>query len=112
MDVVGYTYDCDRWCADCLQDAGINPSDDEVSALFDYDESDCPEHCGSCGEFLGGSLTDRGLEDLKEAYREGNYRAPRGGPSDVFRQYMSHYLVDWHFIWTFAGLVDPDGDPK
>ena len=114
LDVIGYTYDCDHWCADCLQAADIDPRDDEVGAIFDDEGvSDYPTHCCTCGEFLGGSLTSEGIEILKETYRKGGYRAPGGGPSDEFRKYMDYFDgVDWHFIWTFAGLLDPDGDLK
>ena len=114
MDVVGYVYECDHWCARCLKEAGIDPNWDEVGAIFDDSESDYPMHCGciDCREFLGGSLTSDGYELLKQAYRDGHHRAPEGGPDEQFDEYMYHYadIGAWHFLWTFVGLMDPYGD--
>ena len=108
MEVIGYTYDADHWCPDCLQKEGVDLSDDEVGVIFTYADCDYPMHCGVCGEFLGGSITADGIEELKKAYREGYYRAPNGGPSTQFQEYMAHYHgVDWRCLWTFVGLMDP-----
>jgi hypothetical protein len=112
MHVVGYVYGCDYWCADCLKKAGIDPGWDEVGAVFDDSEHDYPMHCGDCREFLETSLTSDGYNLLKQAYCDGSYRAPGGGPDEQFEEYMYHFadLHSWHCIWTFVGLMDPYGD--
>lgn len=113
MEVVGYTYDADHWCEDCLLEEGVDLDDDEVGAIFDYTESDYPMHCNACGEFLGGNLTDHGLKALKEAYRDGEYRNANGDPSEHFQQYMEAWdSVDWHILWSFLGPLDPWGELK
>jgi len=57
-DVVGYTYEHDVYCPDCLP-GGVNPYDpdneDEVGAIFVDSEWDCPGPiCCSCGEMIEG----------------------------------------------------------
>jgi len=112
MHVVGYTYECDYLCPNCLKKAGIDPNWDEVGAIFDDYEHDHPMHCGDCREFLGGCLTLDGYAALEQAYRDGYYRAPGGGPNEQFVEYMYHYadLNSWHCLWTFVGRMDPFGD--
>jgi hypothetical protein len=48
--------------------------DDSNSWPIDYcrgeRESDTPDHCGKCSRFLGSTLTDDGIEYVKESARE------------------------------------------
>jgi hypothetical protein len=111
VKVVGYLYDQDFWCITCLRHDGVDPSDDEVSPIYDTFECDYPRHCGGCREFLEGPLTADGEESLKTNYRDGSYRVADGSPDETFQEYMdSYWWINWHFLWTFVGLMDPYGD--
>ena len=111
MEVVGYVYGSDYWCADCLKEAEIDFSWDEVGTIFSNFESDYPQHCHACHIFLGGNLTVDGVKALKQAYRDGHYRNASSGPDDQFEEYMHAFsYLDWYFIWTFVGLMDPYGN--
>ena len=111
MRVVGYIYDSGHWCAQCIEDANIDPSCDEVGVVFEDSVCDYPMHCHACDEFLGGELTADGFDALKQNYLDGNYRGPNGGPDAQFEEYMEAFdYGSWHFIWTFIGPMDPYGE--
>ena len=59
----------DDYPAACLM-ADSGDTDDYPQYASDNEESDCPEHCDGCGEFLGNSLTSDGCEYVASAYRE------------------------------------------
>ena len=69
-----YIYNADVYCSDCGEQIikTLNPSqdtgdsDDYPQGPTDQGESDCPEHCGSCGVFLENSMTDEGYRYLRE----------------------------------------------
>jgi len=105
---IGYVWEGDIYCADCMRKGGVvGPDDDEVGAIFEESESDYPYHCGDCREFLGGSLTKDGEKWVKAHWMEGwRDRA-------LMETYMRHYDgVDWYFIHTFWGWMDPLGNLK
>lgn len=75
-DPVGYTFEADIYCPDCTAErfppcddheeiacSLCNPDevDDEgnpIHAVFEWDESDYEEHCGSCGEIIPTTLIE------------------------------------------------------
>lgn len=113
MEVIAYIYDSEILCEDCLRAAGIDPDDDEVSALFDTSESDSPLHCAYCHAFLGGSLTEDGFQNIVRYYLDGYFQDKNGDPDDVLLTYMREYdYYDWYVVPTFVGFLDPCGDLK
>lgn len=102
---IGYVSDGEIVCETCL---GRDPDDPDIGALFEDSESAYPYHCSYCHEFLGGSLTNDGVEWLKEQYLEHRWR-----DRALIETYMRYYDgVDWHFIHTFWGWMDPLGNLK
>ena len=71
-----YAYNAALWCDDCaekitdkLDKAGHEDTGDtnEYPQWYsDSEESDCPQHCDGCGEFLENSLTSYGEDYVKE----------------------------------------------
>lgn len=73
-DVIAYTFDADIYCPTCtamrygLNDGGWVPEEAEdsegnpVHPVFGDAESDTPEHCADCRDFLGNDLTGDGYE--------------------------------------------------
>lgn len=47
-DVIAYTHDGDHYCEGCIED----PDDEEVGAVFRWDEITMTIVCGGCGEVL------------------------------------------------------------
>ena len=79
-----YIYSADVYCARCAKHiqwelgqsgrAPANPadetsfdSDDYPKGPFDSEESDTPQHCAKCGEFLEQPLTSAGYAYVKES---------------------------------------------
>lgn len=50
-DVLGYTYDADIWCEDCLP---VDPEDDDTYPIFADSEWDYQPCCNACGMELEG----------------------------------------------------------
>jgi hypothetical protein len=86
-----YIYDADLLCADCgekVKERLAPPDDPDSEESFDSDdypqgpygegggESDTPQHCGSCGMFLGNPLTKDGVDYVAMAI-EGNDGDPK-----------------------------------
>ena len=66
-----YAYNCDVFCDDCgdeiktgLDNKGIEDTGDtnDYPQYSSQDESDCPEHCADCHEFLENALTSDGYD--------------------------------------------------
>lgn len=49
MQIVGYAYEADTWCEDCLP---IDPEDFAASPIFDIDEWDDDVYCNACHALL------------------------------------------------------------
>lgn len=93
---IGYVYDGAVYCPDCA--APIH--NDRHHPIFSDSESDWPEHCAQCHEFLGGTLTIDGMKHLREDLVAGYIRPARAN------EYMAHYGFDdvfWHVIGTHYG---------
>lgn len=79
-DVVGYTYNADTYCPNCMADIaaaeGFDPDGEEAveyecNPIFGDSETDCPSHCAVCGEYIPESLTAYGVRYvLKTLWRE------------------------------------------
>ena len=83
---MGYIYQAETYCEDCgkaireqLKDSAPEDTLNHSSYDSDYypkdadvehDESDCPEHCASCGEFLHNPLTSAGYRYVAEKLNE------------------------------------------
>jgi hypothetical protein len=85
---MGYIYKADVYCDDCgnairaeLKAEGKAPEDELDHYSYDSDdypkdadvendESDCPQHCAGCGEFLHNPLTSDGYEYVQEKLNE------------------------------------------
>jgi hypothetical protein len=88
-----YIYNADIYCDDCadkikdalvrdgsaaaliaegadLTDERSYDSDEYPKGCTGSDESDCPQHCGDCGEFLENDLTTDGADYVINAVRE------------------------------------------
>lgn len=66
MQLVGFTWEADTWCPQCLP---VEEDHEEVSAIFDIDEWDYDVHCNSCHELLLEGYIKQCLvckKDLKE----------------------------------------------
>lgn len=64
MQPTGYTYDSDVYCLACLPTSKDN---EEVGAIFGWEEWDYPLHCSVCEAFFPVSLTSDGREYVREA---------------------------------------------
>lgn len=77
---MGYAYNADIYCDDCaneimreldadgFEDTG--DTDEYPQSDCGNDESDCPQHCAGCSEFMENSLTSDGYDYVREAVRE------------------------------------------
>lgn len=107
---IGYVWEGGVYCKDCMDASGgsVTSESEEVGAIFEESESDYPEHCGDCHEFLGGALTTEGKRWLREQWVEHRWR-----DFALIETYMQHYdSMDWYFIFTFWGWMDPLGNLK
>ncbi len=105
---IGYVYEGAIYCENCIGD-DVRDDPDTTGAIFDDSESDSPEHCGQCGEFLGGYLTTDGWDELVKRIR--NYEFEFW--PDLLDEYMRHWSGhDWYVIPTFEGMMDPTGNLK
>lgn len=87
--MTAYIYCADLHCADCaakisdqLDKQGKRPEQPDDDRTFDSDdypkhagddgggESDCPQHCGTCGVPLNNPLTDDGVRYVLDAIRD------------------------------------------
>jgi len=108
-------YQADVWCDDCARhicrkihdakDALIGGMDesaydsDEYPKYYDEDteESDCPQHCAGCGDFLENPLTTDGADYVKDAVIE----AIESGHDDsvALTEWFPYYdWIDWGTI--------------
>lgn len=108
-----YVYAADLHCTRCgeklredLTREGRAPADPEDEKSYDSDnfpkgpyadgggESDAPQHCGTCGRFLGNPLTADGVAYLKEALREKRLTG-KGETVEEWTEFYRHaFLLD------------------
>lgn len=95
-----YAYCADLWCADCakaimrhLDESGrldSGDSNDYPQGPYENEESDIPDHCADCHEFLENPLTDDGYEYVAEHIGIHAYHDCAGDKS-VLRQWAEFY---------------------
>lgn len=103
---MAYIYQGDIYCRACggkieltCSENGVYPSEDSEEWPQDIGEpgeSDCPQHCGTCGEFLENPLTDDGWDYL---YGRIVAALAKGDAAEV-NEHLSHYAV------TIRDIVD------
>ena len=103
-----YVYQAGLHCETCgeaikrdLDAAGMQPDFPENESTFDSDdypkgpygdaggEADTPQHCDSCGGFLGNPLTDDGAAYVASAFAE--YAETGRGNADVLEEWREFY---------------------
>jgi hypothetical protein len=101
-----YIYQADVYCQLCakaikdrLFEQGLAPidpsdessydSDDYPKGPYFYQESDSPEHCAACGEFLENPLTQAGYQYLNEMIQE--HEQHGRGDKDVIETWKTFY---------------------
>lgn len=112
MRAYGYIYQADAYCGTCgdaicqsLTAQNKAPKDTMDHASFDSDdfpksadvcgeESDNPEHCATCGEFLRNPLTSAGYAYVTKAINTRPMRPLANGLErpDIITQ---QWLIDW-----------------
>ncbi len=80
MSPVGYVYQAAIICPECAElltfpyydrDKGETiESTADMSAMFALEETDSPQACDRCGEFIESTLTDAGLEYVRGVLAE------------------------------------------
>jgi len=104
-DPVAFTGDADIWCPDCATEKYGEEGDaprldgegNEVGAIFSTSfESDVPEHCAGCREFLENDLTGEGVRYVADA---------TGAQADEWRE---HYGIAGG--WSAAPRVESGPD--
>jgi hypothetical protein len=130
-----YIYAADVWCDDCadkikaamradgsadamiangadLDDDRTYDSDEYPKGPFGDEESDCPEHCADCREFLENSLTTDGADYVRDTVREDI--ATGDLDSIAITEWMPYYdWIDYGDVGTCDGcdgLAILDGD--
>lgn len=106
MDVYIYQVDC--YCRACgektkeqlISSGAVDEIDIDDERSYDSDdfpkgpygdgggESDCPQHCGSCGVFLENPLTSAGYQYVREQVADDTSH------SDVIREWVDFYEID------------------
>lgn len=119
---MGYIYKAECYCEDCgnkirqsLRAAGHAPEDELDHYSYDsdnypkdadveHDESDCPEHCAGCGEFLHNPLTSAGYRYVQEKLNKtGLMSVYQGNMGIALKQWASWYNFDY---WTAEDCAD------
>lgn len=95
FDIVGYVYEGEIYCPDCLPET---PAMDEYPPIFAGDEAvDCPMHCGECGALIEGqALTAEGMDYVAEHIAE-HIVSGRG---------RSGVLAEWWCLLSELDLID------
>ncbi len=92
-----YIYKAELYCKVCGRGLQVHLPRPDYNPPFDSNdypvgpypdgggESDCPQHCGGCGEFLENPLTADGYDSLREAIAD--------GVNPVTQQWLDYYEV-------------------
>lgn len=93
-----YIYQADVLCDDCADDIKSKlarpkdmdryDSDEYPKGPYNADESDSPQHCGHCQEFLENPLTTDGIEYVRESIEQ----APNNPACILWADYYSDCL--------------------
>ena len=117
---MGYIYQADIYCEVCgakicaqLRTAGKAPEDEMETRSYDsydfpkptdveHDESDSPEHCAQCKEFLYNLLTSVGYKYVQERLNDSG---------EVKLSKLSDVLGEWASWYGFLYWDDADCGP-
>lgn len=101
MDI--YAYRGEWYCPDCASsimkglgrhaDSGDSNDYPQCAGPADQVETDCPEHCSGCEEFLKTALTETGRQYVKEQLL--CYVFNGHGREEILQQWADYYNVDW-----------------
>lgn len=93
-----YIYQADLLCSACGKLAKVGATRSEDSDDYPQGpysdgggESDSPAHCSQCQTFLENSLTDEGMEYVREALAR--FARGGGGNADVLRTWAEFYGI-------------------
>lgn len=99
-----FIYQAALWCETCIDEITeelVCPGDPDDEHTFDSDdypkgphsdgggESDTPQHCEGCGEFLENALTADGIAYVEERVREAEASS---GLNEVIKLWKEFYL--------------------
>lgn len=119
---MGYIYQADVYCDTCgeeirraIDKTGQAPEEPEDERTYDsgeypkgflneQEESDCPDNCAGCGEFLRNPLTSEGYRYLKEMLDNHGKTLP-----DAAREWADYYSFRWQETCLQCGL-EADSD--
>lgn len=95
-----YCDSCGRQIAEQLRLEGKAPEDESEECTYDSDdfpkyagdegggETDCPQHCGGCHEYLGAPLTSHGVQYVIDSIRESIQEAIDNGRASTWDRIM------------------------
>ena len=103
-----YIYQAALYCNPCgraLQDRLEGPQDPDDESTYDSDdfpkgpygpsESDTPDHCDACQEFLENPLTDEGYRYVEEQLNDSGDRL-----SDTEQLWANFYGFSVSYVWS------------
>ena len=123
---MGYIFKADVYCEECgdairhdlssaapadpLDHYSYDSDDYPKEADVEHDESDCPEHCAKCGEFLHNPLTSHGYAYVQEALND----IPAGTSIAKLNDAGRPHLAEWgsYYGFTFWTLEDCKEDGR
>jgi hypothetical protein len=77
----------------------------DAAVVTTWDEFDAPQHCDVCHEFLHNNITYEGIKYMENLYFSGMRN------EGLWREYMEEYpWIDWYFIHTWVGPMNPLGE--
>lgn len=122
---MGYIYQADVYCNKCgdairaeLKAQGKAPEDEldhysydsddyPKDADIEHEESDIPEHCAKCGEFMHNPLTSEGYRYVQSALNDlpalTSFRTLRDGGHEFLVEWASWYSFEY---WTTEDCAD------
>jgi hypothetical protein len=123
-----YMYDGDLYCTNCAKElkhyletngvaasaAGIAPAlendpDKLPQGPFSVGESDYPDYCGNCGEFLENPLTTDGYENLRQAVEA--YENEGSGDPSTMQELIDFYPEVFEDDYTTKNEIDDATQP-
>lgn len=117
---MGYIYQADVYCDECgdairkrlsdvapedpLDHRSYDSDDYPKEADVEHDESDCPEHCAACHEFLRNPLTSAGYKYVQEKLSDTGMKSIyQGNVSIALKQWATWYGFTY---WTAEDCQD------
>lgn len=117
---MGYIFQADVYCDECgeairrnlaevapedsLDHHSYDSDDYPKDASVEQEESDCPEHCADCHEFLHNPLTSEGYKYVQSALNE----IPAGTSIAKLTAAGHPHLAEWASYYGFGYWTDED----